>query len=254
MMDSENDGSSSASFLQPAKESWSERRRSLMESIAGKRDFSLGKSNIALEMDRISSEIKMLAESNQFMANSVKNLQANIALEMDRISSEIKMLEESNHFMANTIKDLQVRLAHKKNQCQKEFKQSDSLKMKLVRIQTSEQSLLNELEFFESEKLRSEECLNSVTQSLEANISALDSSVKDIGFMKGETGVLIEKMSMLEKEIPEKNIDMENLDGIVSGTIRALESLYERMRLIETNVKKNYYTNKKNYRGSYDTY
>ena len=253
-MDSENDGSSSASFLQPAKESWSERRRSLMENIAGKRDFSLGKSNIAMEMDRISSEIKMLAESNQFMANSVKNLQANIALEMDDISSEIKMLEESNHFMANTIKDIQVRLAHKKNQCQKEFKQSDSLKMKLVRIQTLEQSLLNELEFFESEKLRSEECLNSVTRGLEANISALDSSVKDIGFMKGETGVMIEKMSMLEKEIPEKNIDMENLDGIVSGTIRALESLYERMRLIETNVKKNYYTNKKNYRGSYDTY
>ena len=253
-MDSENDGSSSASFLQPAKESWSERRRSLMESIAGKRDSPLGKSNIALEMDRVSSEIKMLAESNQFMANSVKNLQADVALEMDRINSEIKMLEESNHFMANTIKNLQTQLAHKKNQSQKEFKQSDSLKMKLVRIQTLEQSLLNELEFFESEKLRSEECLNSVTQGLEANISALDSSVKDIGFMKGETGVLIEKMSMLEKEIPEKNIDMENLDGIVSGTIRALESLYERMRLIETNVKKNYYTNKKNYRGSYDTY
>jgi hypothetical protein len=53
-------------------------------------------------------------------------------------------------------------------------------------------------------------------------------------------------MSILENQIPSKNVDIENLDGIVSGTIRALESLYERMRIIEINVKKNYYKNKKN--------
>ncbi len=214
-MDVKNDGDGSASSLQSAKEQWREKRRSLMEKAAdGSRHFPLSK--------------------------------VEIALEMDRLNSEIKILEESNHFMAGAIKDIQIRLSQQKNQCQRELKLSDATKKKLIRIQTAEQSLLNELEFFESEKIRLEENLNHVSQGLEANISALDSSVKDIGFMKGETGALIEKMSLLEKQIPTKNIDIENLDGIIGGTIRALESLYERMRIIETNVKKNYYKNKRN--------
>ncbi len=214
-MDVKNDGDGSASSLQSAKEQWREKRRSLMEKVGdGKRVFPLSK--------------------------------VEIVQEMDRLNSEIKMLEESNHFMAGSIKDIQLRLSQKKGRCQRDLKLSDTNKKKLIRIQTAEQSLLNELEFFETEKLRLEESLNNVAQSLDANISALDSSVKDIGFMKGETGALIEKMSMLEHQIPAKNIDLENLDGIISGTIRALESLYERMRIIETNVKKNYYKNKRN--------
>lgn len=211
----EIDGDGSASSLHLAKEQWLEKRRSLIEKASdGKRNFSLSKEEVGQEMDRL--------------------------------NSEIKWLEESNHFLAGSIKDIQIRLSQKKSQCQRDLKQSDAHKKKLVRIQTAEQSLLNELEFFESEKLRLEENLNLASQGLKANISALDNSVKDIGFMKGETGVLIEKMSILENQIPSKNVDIENLDGIVSGTIRALESLYERMRIIEINVKKNYYKNKKN--------
>ncbi len=214
-MDVKNDGEGSASSLQSAKEQWREKRRTLMEKfVDGKRNFPLSKGEIAQEMDRL--------------------------------NAEIKILEESNHLLAGSIKDLHIRLSINKSQCQRDLKLSDTHKKKLVRIQTAEQSLLNELEFFESEKLRLEESLNHVSQGLEVNISALDNSVKDIGFMKGETGALIEKMSLLENQIPAKNVDIENLDGIVSGTIRALESLYERMRIIEINVKKNYYKNKRN--------
>lgn len=214
-MDIESDGDGFPSSLHSTKEQWQEKRRSLIEKASdGAREFSMSREEITQEMVRL--------------------------------NAEIARLEESNHILAGSIKEIQIRLSLKKNLCQRELKLSDDHKKKLVRIQTAEQSLLNELEFFESEKLRLEDLLNLASQGLKANISALDNTVKDIGFMKGETGVLIEKMTLLEHQIPEKNVDIENLDGIVAGTIRALESLYERMRIIEINVKKNYYKNKRN--------
>ena len=212
-MDSNSSGNTAASFS--TEERWQEKRRSVMEKVAE------GKRGVTLD-------------------------QAEISREIGELRLDIEKLESSSHEMTGTLKEMQTIMAQKKNQCQRDFKLSDDLKKKLLRIQTAEQSLLNELDFFESEKLRLEEELKQVNQGLEANIYSLDSSVKDIDFMMGETSTLIEKMNVLEKEIPVKNTDIENLDDIVSGTIRALEGLYDRMRIIETRVKKTYYTNKKN--------
>ena len=51
-------------------------------------------------------------------------------------------------------------------------------------------------------------------------------------------------ISTMEKDIPEKNTNIEGLDDSIFGAIRALKQLYSRMQKIEKQAKVHYYNNK----------
>ena len=72
--------------------------------------------------------------------------------------------------------------------------------------------------------------------------------------MKGEMGTLINKMGMLESEVPVKVSDVDNLDEQITGAIKVLKDLYTRMQGVETKVKTNYYKKKKQQRSGHDYY
>lgn len=157
----------------------------------------------------------------------------------------IEGLEEENHLMTKSVKDFELQLSKKRRVCQTLYKRSDDLKEKLARSLPREHNLLNEIESYESEKARLSAIYSEVSKRLRTNVSSLESTVNDIGFMKGEVRALVEKMEMLEGEVPVKFKDVDNLDEKISASIKALRSLYNRMQGTERDVKISYYKKKK---------
>ncbi|MBF0100830.1 MAG: hypothetical protein HQK77_07985 [Desulfobacterales bacterium] len=164
-----------------------------------------------------------------------------IQAQKNEIQSQIDALEISNHSLNQSIKQRQLAFAQKKKENDRLMQEVDKRKKQMVRLQRLESSLINEVHFYQSEKDRLSHEHQNIQQGLQNNIMALDRSVKDIGFMRGETGVLIEKMSELEQEVPAEFSNKEQLDEIVFGTVKALQSLHQRMQTIEKTAKIKYY-------------
>ncbi len=205
------DGSPSSGV---GEEEWTEKKEALLRGI------SEGRS--ALKIDRES-----------------------LVREKEKVVSDVERLEDENHLMARSLRDFHLQLSEKRRKSQMLLNRSDALKKKLVGLLTRERSLQNEIQFYELEKTKLFDTHLQVSERLRTNISALDTIVKDIDFMKGEMATLINKMGMLEREVPVKISDVHNLDEQITGAIKVLKDLYTRMQGVETKVKTNYYKKKK---------
>ena len=166
-------------------------------------------------------------------------------LTRERLISRNEGLEEENHLMAKSVKDFELQLSKKRRACQTLYKRSDDLKEELARSLAREHNLLNEIELYESERARVSDIYSEVSERVGTNVSTLEGIVNDIGFMKGEVRALMEKMEMLEGEVPMKFKDVDNLDEKISASIKALRGLYNRMQGTERDVKISYYKKKK---------
>lgn len=174
--------------------------------------------------------------------------------EKERLISDVERLEEENHLMSRSVKDFQFQLSEKRRKSQILLKRSDALKKKLVRLLARERGLLNEMQFYESEKAKLSDTYVEVSERLRTKISALESTVKEIDFMKGEMETLISKVGMLESEVPVKVSDVDNLNEKITGAVNVLKDLYGRMQGVERKVKINYYKSKKLQWGGHDYY
>ena len=166
-------------------------------------------------------------------------------LTRERLISRNEGLEEENHLMAKSVKDFELQLSKKRKACQTLYKRSDDLKEELARSLAREHNLLNEIELYESERARVSDIYSEVSERVGTNVSTLEGIVNDIGFMKGEVRALMEKMEMLEGEVPMKFKDVDNLDEKISASIKALRGLYNRMQGTQRDVKISYYKKKK---------
>jgi len=166
---------------------------------------------------------------------------ANLSTEGTKLMAEVKRLEEENHSLARRLKDLQQKVYEKRRIAKTTSKTSDELKETLARLISEEKTLQNENRFLRSEKAKLVHIHNDVSKRLGADMSALEGTIKDIAFMKGEIGTLIEKKGMLEAEIPLKFRDADNLGEKITGTLKAMNDLHDRMKAVERNVKLIYY-------------
>jgi chromosome segregation ATPase len=176
---------------------------------------------------------------------TLKAEKEDLTRERERLISGIEGLEEENHLMAKSVKDFELQLSKKRRVCQTLYKRSDELKEEQARSLAREHNLLNEIELYDSEKAKLSDMYSEVSERLRTNVSALESAINDIGFMKGEVRALMEKMEMLEGEVPMKFKDVDNLDEKISASIKALRGLYNRMQGTERDVKISYYKKKK---------
>lgn len=178
----------------------------------------------------------------------------NLTREKEKLISDVERLEEENNLMARSVRDFRLQLSEKRKRSHMLLNRSDSLKKKLVKLLGRERSLQNEIQFYESEKAKLSDRFLKASEGLRTKISGLDSIVKDIDFMKGETGALIGKMGMLEREVPVKVSDVNNLNEKIVGALKVLKDLYSRMQSVEKKVKIDYYKNKKQQWSGHDYY
>jgi chromosome segregation ATPase len=169
----------------------------------------------------------------------------NLTREKERVKAEVERIEKENHVMARSANDIQLQLFEKRKNAQILFQRSDDLKKKLGGLLSRERSILNEIEYYESEKVRLSKTNSEFSKKLDRNIHALGGNLDTIGFMKGEIEMLIDKMRMLEGDIPEKTRGLDDLDEKIIVAVKILKTFYQKMQHIERNVKTNYYHKRK---------
>ena len=154
----------------------------------------------------------------------------------------LESLDRENKELSNQIKGLESGLFEKKKETDMLAENSDILKKSLMEFISEENSLLHEIDFLDSEKLKLLESYDEVSEKYEINMSVLENLIKDVEFMKGEIGTLLIKTKMLEEEIPDKFRDAENLDKKIKSTfIRAITDLKNRIDTVERQAKVLYY-------------
>ena len=212
-MKTPREGNTGRPFSKVTEEGWQEKRKAPMKRL------SRDRSRLKLDKENLTAERK-------------------------RLATEVESLEEENHAIAKRAKDLQIELLKKRTTAKESFESSDESNKRLVGPLARERGLLNEIGFFETEKTRLSGNYLEVSGRLGANVSELDRTLKDIGFMNGEVRALMEKMEMLEGEVPMKFRDVDSLDDKIKRTLNALMGCYNSMRRVEITVKENYYKKK----------
>lgn len=212
-MKTPREGNTGRPFSKVTEEGWPEKRKALMKRL------SRDRSRLKLDKENLTAERK-------------------------RLATEVESLEEENHAIAKRAKDLQIELLKKRTTAKESFERSDESNKRLVGPLARERGLLNEIGFFETEKARLSGTYLEVSGRLGANVSELDRTLRDIGFMNGEVRALMEKMEMLEGEVPMKFRDVDSLDDKIKRTSNALMGCYNSMRRVEITVKENYYKKK----------
>ena len=170
----------------------------------------------------------------------------NLVAERKRCAAEVEMLEQENNTAASRIVDLQRELVQKRASAKNVFNRSDELKKHLVGLLAKKRGFLNEIEYYETEKASLSEAYLQVSESLSNKVSTLNSTLKNLDFMKGEVRALMRKTAMLEDVIPVKKRDRGNLDEKIERTLNSLNEFYDRMRCVEKTIKGNYYIKSKN--------
>ena len=169
----------------------------------------------------------------------------NLVDERNRCAAEVEKLEQENSAAARRVMDLQSELVQKRAAAKNVFDRSDELKKQLVGLLAKKRGFLNEIEFYETEKASLSEAYLEVSESLSIKVSTLNSTLKNLDFMKGEVKALMGKTAMLEDVIPGKKRDRGNLDGKIERTLNSLNEFYDRMRRVEKTIKENYYIKSK---------
>ena len=170
----------------------------------------------------------------------------NLVAERRRCAAEVEMLKQENNIAAKRIADLQNGLVQKRAAAKTVFDRSDELKKHLVGLLAKKRGFLNEIEYYETEKASLSEAYLQVSESLSNKVSTLNSTLKNLDFMKGEVRALMRKTAMLEDVIPVKKRDRGNLDEKIERTLNSLNEFYDRMRRVEKTIKENYYIKSKN--------
>lgn len=170
----------------------------------------------------------------------------NLVAERNRRAAEAEKLEQENNAAARRVMDLQSELVQKRVAAKDVFDGSDELKKNLIGLLAKKRGFLNEIEFYETEKASLSEAYLNVSESLSNKVSMLNSTLKNLDFMKGEVRALMRKTAMLEDVIPVKKRDRGNLDEKIERTINSLDEFYDRMRRVEKTIKENYYIKSKN--------
>ncbi|MBF0452229.1 MAG: hypothetical protein HQK75_16120 [Candidatus Magnetomorum sp.] len=160
------------------------------------------------------------------------------------LNSEITRLNDEKNVMNTDILKAENLLTEKRELFQMLIQSSEKRKKKLEMYSSTDRAILNEIEFFSDEKSRLTEELAIQSTILKKQVESLDDTFKDIVFFKGEIKILLDKMSMLEADIPEKLDGVNMLDSLFTMTLDGLKSLYQKAHHSEKKMKAQYYQKK----------
>ena len=87
-----------------------------------------------------------------------------------------------------TLGDMEITLAEKKRAAKSLFRSLEEQRQRLLAFVAEENDLLQEIEFYESEKNDVEKIQSDISSKYAANLSVLEGMIKNVGFLKGEIG------------------------------------------------------------------
>ena len=155
--------------------------------------MKLPKRKSDLDDDLQGDSKKGVKKKDALLARLSKDLRAgtldkeHLVAERNRCAAEVETLEQENKAAARRVLDLQSELVQKRAAAKSVFDRSDELKKDLVGLLAKKRGFLNEIEFYEAEKASLSENYLEVSESLSNKVSTLNTTLKNLNFMKGET-------------------------------------------------------------------
>lgn len=196
-----------------SEEAWIKKKQALLEILSEEREAQ------ASERDRFTRESETLLR-------------------------EIERLENENHILAKSVKDFEPQLSIKRKTSGELLRRISNRKVERAEYFSKESDLTHETDMYRSEKETLSNTHAEISDKLKANVSALHRTVNSIHFVKGEIQTVMEKMAVLEGDVPGKFRDVDNVDVKITRAMEALAGLHGRMRRAEKDLKKSYYQNK----------
>nr|WCC90919.1 magnetosome protein Mad24-1 [Desulfobacteraceae bacterium] len=203
------------------------------------------------------TEAEWIQKKNAFLKNRYAHQKSGIPidkeaflLKKEQLMADIQQLEEKNHALKTYIKDCQIDISEHDQTNQEGLKILENKKINLNQYLATERNVSNEITFFETERKQLDQTLKELSHRLNATIESIDDTLVDVDFVKGEIKVMLDKMDVLEKSIPEEYSQMDHLDDLFKQTVKSLHDLYKRAHHAEKSVKKTYYHIKNQRRGS----
>lgn len=160
---------------------------------------------------------------------------------IEKLINAVKKLEDKSSSMLESIEELQQQLSEREEEARIISKRVALYKKTLVKFLAKENYALNEIRFLEEEKTKRAERYLELSRLRETNISLLGDKIKDIEFMKGEVEALMDKMSLLEVEVPLRFQDQDHLGEKLIRSLESLNDLYNKMQTVDKNFKRFYY-------------
>jgi chromosome segregation ATPase len=160
----------------------------------------------------------------------------------EKLTNEIERTTAANTLLEQKIAALETAITQKKSNKQNLIQKLDQCRLESAEPVSERKDIENNIQFLKTEKSRLTHEYQSIKSSLDKNLHAIDTMLKDLGFIKGEIATLIDQVSILEEELPVRIRDADNLDDkITRSTANAITSLYKDMKEIENRAKMSYY-------------
>ncbi|ETR64730.1 MAG: hypothetical protein OMM_15417 [Candidatus Magnetoglobus multicellularis str. Araruama] len=160
----------------------------------------------------------------------------------EKLLKQIESLETNNTYLKQQMETLETNARQKQAKKHSLLAQLNDIKAQSSEPAAEKNDLENSILFLTSEKQQLTREYQSVKSSLDNNLLAIDSMLKDLGFIKGEIATLIDQVSMLEEELPVRIRDADNLEDKISRSCaNAITRLYQDMKAIENKAKVSYY-------------
>jgi uncharacterized protein YoxC len=160
----------------------------------------------------------------------------------EKLTKEIERTTSANTLLMQKIETLEASINQKKATQKELIAQNNQCRQESAEPASERKYLENNISFLKSEKNRLTQDYQSIKISLDKNLQAIDTMLKDLGFIKGEIATLIDQVTILEEELPVRIRDADNLeDKITRSTANAITSLYQDMKEIENKAKMSYY-------------
>ncbi|MBT3260167.1 MAG: hypothetical protein HN366_27450, partial [Deltaproteobacteria bacterium] len=107
------------------------------------------------------------------------------------LTGEVESLEKENKALTGKLSDLELTLVKKKRNAKTLLEKSEEQKESLLALVAEENDLVQEIEFFASEKNKMDKIYADVSAKYEDNMEILEGMIKNVGFLKGEIGALV---------------------------------------------------------------
>lgn len=161
--------------------------------------------------------------------------------ETKALDNEVESLEQANFSVIRNAQDLEMQHLEKENLLQELNQQLHNSKEKLLKPLTEESGYLSEISFLNSDKESLLAAQDKTAEALNNNMNALGTTIMEIDFIKGEIHTLMDKVSMIEKGLPDLFGEVGELDEKIMWASKALRDLYDKMKKVEKDAKTSYY-------------
>ena len=174
-------------------------------------------------------------------STALSDLRKKLFSEKRALDNEVESLEQANFTVLRNAQDLEMQHLEKENVLKELNLQLGNAKKELLKPLTEESGYLSEIKFLNSEKERLLDAQDRTAETLNNNMAYLGNTIMEIEFVKGEIDTIMEKVSMMEKGLPDLFGEVGELDEKIMWASKALRDLHDRMKEVEKDAKKSYY-------------